>query len=210
MPAFQKFGRNLISAAILVTLASCATTEKEADQLAVDTYNQEVSVDGVPGGLKQRVSILTAEVKKIDYTSRKATLVDKEGNQKTLHFGPEAINFDQVKTGDVVRIEMVEEAIVYLSDSDEHDPDQGAGLAARSAEGEKPLVMIGGAVDITAKVIAVDLEAHAATLLFNDGTERVIAVRPDVELSEAQVGRTVVMQITTAMALSVEKPAESQ
>ena len=61
-------------------------------------------------------------------------------------------------------------------------------------------------VQVTAKVTAIDLDHHKATLQFQDGTTRTVAVRQDVDLSQRQVGEEVVIRTTEVLAVSVEKP----
>ena len=45
-----------------------------------------------------------------------------------------------------------------------------------------------------------------ATLQFEDGSTRTVAVRPDVDLGKRKVGDTVVLRLTEALAMRVEKP----
>jgi hypothetical protein len=45
-----------------------------------------------------------------------------------------------------------------------------------------------------------------ATLLFPDGTTKTFKVRKDVDLTKQTVGTDVVMRVTEAVAISVEKP----
>jgi len=59
---------------------------------------------------------------------------------------------------------------------------------------------------VTAKVTALDPEQHKAALQFEDGTTRIVAVRPDVDLSKQKIGDSVVIRITEALAIQVAKP----
>jgi hypothetical protein len=52
---------------------------------------------------------LTATVVSMDKASRKVTLVSPEGIKKTVNVGPEAINFDQVRVGDQLKVTVAEE-----------------------------------------------------------------------------------------------------
>jgi hypothetical protein len=66
--------------------------------------------------------------------------------------------------------------------------------------------MVLNTVQVTAKVTAIDLKNHKATLQFPDGTTKKIAVRKDVDLTKQKVGDEVVLRCTEALAISVEKP----
>jgi hypothetical protein len=61
-------------------------------------------------------------------------------------------------------------------------------------------------VQFTAKITSVDLKRHTATLQLPDGTSKTFNVRPDVELTKETVGVDVVIRVTAAVAVSVEKP----
>ena len=72
--------------------------------------------------------------------------------------------------------------------------------------GAKPGVWVANTDEVTAKVTAIDLKHHKATLLFPDGSSRTFKVRPDVDLARQSVGQEVVIRKTEAMAVTVEKP----
>jgi hypothetical protein len=61
-------------------------------------------------------------------------------------------------------------------------------------------------MEITAKVKSLDVKHQKATLLFPDGTTKTFKVRKDVDLTKQTVGTDVVMRVTEAVAISVEKP----
>lgn len=174
--------------------------------------NSEVSesidiVEGVPGGTVTRSVTIDAEVMAIDYDSRSVTLADGDGNQRTLQIGPEAVNFDQVKVGDNVAIGFVEELVVYLEGESAEVDDGAEAMVATAPKGSKPQGAAVGAVQVTAVVTDVDLEAHTATLKFPDESTEVLPVRPDVALSEDRIGEKVVLRTTNAVGVSVT-PAE--
>lgn len=203
-------GTSLLTAAVVVAISSCATTPVEETDLEVDTYAQGAVAEGVPGGVVQETSVLTATVKAIDYDDRKVTLVDNYGNQKTVEIGPEAVNFNQVEEGDLVTIELVEQLAVYMEEDGAVDTeaDSDAGFAVMAGEGQKPGGIMGESIETRAEVLAVDAAARTATLGFEDGSTETVSVRPDIELDQSQVGRIVVIRATTAMAISVEKASD--
>lgn len=193
---------SLTSAAII----SC-TSAPENDQLSSNVSVTQAQVKGVPGGVTTAVAQMTAKVSDIDYKKRSVTLQDEKGNKRTLQVGPEAINFEQVKVGDVVKVAYAEELVVYLRGKGDPAKDDGAAsMIARAPEGNKPAVLIADTAEITAVVKAIDLKAHSATLQFPDGSMHTVAVRPDVDLKKAKIGQEVVIRTTSAVALTVEKP----
>jgi hypothetical protein len=162
--------------------------------------------EGVPGGGVVATYELKASVAAIDKASRKVTLVDAAGIKKTVKAGPEVINFDQIRVGDQLKITATEELVVYVAGAGETSSDGGAQLVALSPKGAKPGAIMAETTRVTAKVTAINGEQHRATLQFEDGTTRVVAVRPDVDLSKQKVGDSVVIRITDALAIQVAKP----
>jgi len=194
-------------ALIMSLLGGCsAQSDGNSDSLEPDVDETVATVEGVPGGITRRTVTLVATVADIDYATRQVTLQDDKGNSTTVTVGPEVINFPQVKKGDRVKIAYLEEVVVYLKDKGAPASVDGAmGVAGRAPEGSKPAGMVAGTAEVTAVVTAIDLENHTATLKFPDGSSQVFPVRSDVELSNDQVGREVVIQVTTALAMSVEE-----
>ena len=120
--------------------------------------------------------------------------------------GPQVRNFDQIHVGDQVKATVAEQLVIYMA-KDQPPADQSQStLMARAPEGAKPGALVANTVQFVAKVTAIDLKHHKATLEFPDGTSSTVAVRKDVDLTQRHVGEDVVIRSTQAMAISVEKP----
>ena len=165
-----------------------------------------VVAEGVPGGIAVQTYQLTATVTAIDKASRKVTLMGRDGIKQTVKVGPEAINFDQIQVGDQLKLTVAEELAVYVAGEGETPTDSDTHLVALAPKGAKPGGIMAATTKVTAKVTAIDTEHHKATLQFEDGTTRTVAVRPDVDLAKRKVGETVVIRKTEALAIAVEKP----
>ena len=88
------------------TIASSTTVSK---QEGTTTYTK-----GVPGGVVVNTMDVSARVTAIDTANRKVTLLGPKGNTFTVKVGPEAVNFDQIRVGDLVNATLTEELAVYL------------------------------------------------------------------------------------------------
>ena len=161
---------------------------------------------GVPGGIVVQTHELTATVAKIDKANRKLTLVGPDGIKQTVKVGPEAVNFDQVRVGDQLSVTVAEELVVYVAGEGESPSAGAAQVVALTPEGAKPGGILAEVIQVTAKVTAIDVERRKATLQFEDGSIRTVAVRPDVDLSKRKVGDQVVLRLTEALAIRVDKP----
>lgn len=188
--------------AALVTLTSCSSTPPPAPQASSASSIQE----GVPGGVFVNTLDVSARVTAIDYAKRTATLMDSDGKRFTVKVSPDAVNFDQVKPGDMVKATVTEELVVYLAGGREPKRDAAMGMVALAPKGSQPGGVVAETVRITGTVIALDRASQTATLRFEDGSMKTFPVRGDVDLSKRKVGEQVVFLVTEMIALKVEKP----
>ena len=192
-------GLTLLSAGVLA-FTSCSSTP--TGEGAAGVAYQE----GVPGGVVVETYKMTATVTGIDAANRKVTLVTPEGKKDTVTCGPEVINFDQIHVGDQLKVAVTEQLAVYMGQAGAPPSDGAAAVVALAPKGAKPGAVMANTVQVTAKVTAIDLKHHKATLQFPDGTTKTFPVRKDVDLTKRQVGEEVVIRTTEAVAISVEKP----
>ncbi|BBO74843.1 hypothetical protein DSCW_22600 [Desulfosarcina widdelii] len=180
---------------------------------------------GVPGGVMVNTVEISARVTDIDYTRRTVVLLGPDGEKKHIAVGPQAVNFDQIRVGDLVKAHVTEELVVGLieestvvpegkaltslgyMDTEEVEPmpDGAAGVVALAARGAQPGGLVAGTVRMIATVVAIDPVMRTAKLKFKDGRTRTFPVRDDIDLSRHQVGERVLFQITEMIAISVEK-----
>lgn len=161
---------------------------------------------GVPGGVMVDTFQITATVTAVDSAKRQVTLVTPDGKKTQFKAGPEVVNFPQIRVGDQVKATMTEQLVVFVREKGGARNDGQAGLIALAPKGAKPGVLMAETVEVTTKVKSVDLKNHKATLEFPDGSTKTVKVRQDVKISDADVGREVVIRATEALAILVEKP----
>ena len=188
--------------AAMLTLTSCSSDKPAQGQGATVVATQP----GVPGGVIINTYQVTATVKAINTEDRKVTLTDADGKDAVVKCGPEVVNFPQIQVGDKVKVTETEQLVVAMG-TDASSQDNGAATAVALAPvGAKPGAMMAQTVQITATVVAIDLEHHRATLEFPDGSKKTFPVRPDVDLTQRAVGQQVVIRATESVAISVQKP----
>ena len=192
-------------AAMVLVFNGCSENETVKTLPSAETSTAVLFAEGIPGGVIIDTLTLEAEVVAINHKTRTATLLVPDGEKVPVTVGPEAINFDQVQKGDRVKAVVSEELVIYLGDENAADDDGAAAVAVGAAKGEQPGGMVAETARITATVTAIDVEAHTATLKFEDGRTETVDVRPDVDLTKQHVGTKVVFEITKVVALSVEK-----
>ncbi len=155
---------------------------------------------------------LTAMVEAIDHETRVVTVRGPRGNTITFTASDEVRNLDQVTAGDLIDAEYVESLDVEVMPGDGSEPGHGVmGAVARTDEGEMPGVAAAEVNVITAKIVAIDLEASTATLEGPDGALEEIEPMNPSNLERVSVGDIVVFTVTQSVALSVrEQPADAE
>ena len=113
------------------------------------------------------------------------------------------INFPQLAVGDRVKVGLVVETVIFVTDAARLPADGTDQVVVAAEEGSKPGLLATEHRQVTAIVIAVDVERRTATLQFEDGSLRTVPVRPDVDVTPMAVGKKVVMLVTTALAVTV-------
>lgn len=173
----------------------------------------EVSVlaaPGVPGGIITVREQVNARVTAKDEQKRTVTLLGNDAKEQTIDVPESAVNFPQVKVGDLVVATKTEEIVAVVIPAGVAVA-QGEALVAGLAEkGQKPGGVAAAAVQVRATVKAIDAVARTATIESDGGKQRVLPVRADIDLSKYKVGDQVVMRITAMVTFEVQaaKPAD--
>ena len=215
----SSFKKNFIWPALLITalfcLGACSTMSSQPSGEGTNIAASAVSPpppgdierfatydEGVPGGVIAKTMEINARVTAIDHFNREATLMGSDGNEVTVKVGPEAVNFDKIQKGDMVKVTVVEQMVVFV---DETSTSIG-GSAAVMAVGAQAGGLAAETREIVAKISNIDSEKRTATLTFQDGSSKTFPVRDDIDLSKHNIGEQVVFQITEMVAIDIEKP----
>ncbi len=150
--------------------------------------------------------VVTALVVGIDKKDRTLTLIGTQGNVAHFEVGDEVRNFDQIEVGDHVKIEYHESVALYFGQHGTQ-PENDAGLVvARAPKGAKPGAIAVGAIDVSAKVEAIDRDKRTVTLKGHNGHSTTVKVDKSIkEFDDLSVGDLIHARFTEAIAISVEK-----
>jgi Cu/Ag efflux protein CusF len=200
------FGAAILMAALFGSPSCSPEKPPQAKPSAADELTIVNVTPGEAGGEIEDSFTVSCTVSAVDKASRKITLSGDDGTKASFTAGPEVRNFDQLKAGDKVVATFLQRLKVFVrSGSEDPSLSHSAALAA-APKGAKPGVMASEVYEVTASVKSIDPVARKATLAFADGKTRVASVRPDVDLSRYNVGDTVVIRVSLALSLLVEKP----
>jgi hypothetical protein len=157
-----------------------------------------------PGkGLAVATAEITANVVGIDKANRLVTLKGPKGDTVSVVAGPKVRNFDQIKVGDMLRVQLAESLVLELKKG-------GTAVVARTEikggeaakAGEKPGAMAGREVRIVADVVDVDRANQTVTLR---GPKQTVSlkIRDPEQLKLIDKGDQVEATYTEAVALAV-------
>ena len=151
----------------------------------------------------------TATVQAVDPAHRTVTLRSPDGTTSTYQVGKEAVNFDQIKVGDQVKITLVESLAVTIRKTDEPPSVAESQAITRAPKGAMPGGVIVNTTELTARVTAIDTTNRTVTLVGPAGNTRTLNVGPDVDLTKVKPGDNVVVRYTEALKIQVERPANA-
>jgi len=194
-PTRTSFIALLIPLAALLSLASCSKDKEEPKDQALRSTPEAVEV---------MTATATGTVQSVDAVKRTVTLQTPDGI-KTYKCGKDVINFDQIKSGDIVKATVVEKIALFVEPSG--TPSAGsAGVIALAPKGWMPGGVMAETTEVSDLITAVDPAAHTVTLQSVAGPPQTFHVAPSVDLSAVKKGDSVTVRYTDGIALSVEAP----
>ncbi|WP_114238739.1 hypothetical protein [Dyella sp. C9] len=202
----QLFKPHLLGVALALAVAAPAAV------LAQDLAHSG-TVSSTAGELAREDHTITATVVSVDPQTRFVTLKGPKGKEVTVEAGAEVENLDQLKPGDQVTAHYQAALALQIlpAGSGAQLGTEVQGGTATGAPGDKPGLLTGHSVTVTAKLTGLDLKNHTVTLTGADGKERVIEVKDparQAQMSKLKVGDTVVITYVEALAVTVTPKAK--
>jgi len=189
-------------------LASLTFALSLASLLCVAGRAQETGQSGAKEYHASGLATTTATVESIDHTTREITLRSENGYPVTLTVGDRVKRLDEIKVGDTVT------AVYYVSVASDFRP-------PTEEEKANPLVLVGetekafneaqpsGGTMRVYKVVAtiegLDRMAPSLTIKGPRGKLHTVKVKDPSKLAELQLGSSIVVTYTEALAVGVEK-----
>ena len=147
---------------------------------------------------------LTATVAGINYDTRDIVLLGSDGNRVIYKVNESAVNFDQIKVRDRVKVTVTRHLAVSLGK--DKAPSVAEGVEVTPApKGAMPGSVVASTSEVTATVTTVDVGARKVGLRFLDGTSETVTVGSAVDLSKVKPGDSVTARLTESVAIAVEK-----
>jgi hypothetical protein len=190
-------------------VSSCGPKNEPAPAAAPAAPEASKSGSVLSGTLEDDTLVAHATVTKIDRKTRKVTLQRPDGHKFSIVAGPEIRNLDQVKTGDVVRLQYYQSVAYEVHKPGTAKPGITASTdVTRSNPGEKPGGSVTETVTVRMTITAINKKRAEATLLGPDGVSNVVQVRNPSNLDKVEVGDVVDLTYTEALGVAVEKASK--
>jgi Cu/Ag efflux protein CusF len=173
---------------------------------AVAQQKDSAAKGGKPGAVIVDVVKLTGTVKGVDL-DKKTVSVEGSGGRTVVVNAKNARNLDQVKVGDKVNLEFVEELALFVRKADAPPSATEAQMVALAPKGQKPAGLMAETIELTGNVESIDSQKRTIAVKGPAGNVRNFKVDKAVKnFSQIKKGDQVVLRITEAVALSVVKP----
>jgi len=192
--------KKLIIASLLAAIASMSPVMAQNKPQAI------IAVDAGPGMLKALEGVqFQGKFKSVDPKTRKVVIVGPEGRELEAILGDEVKNFDKIKVGDIVTMNITKVIVsdVKVINNGIKEREETVSYS-RAQAGDKPAGIIEHQVKIVADVIAIDAKKNIVTIKGPYKTVQV-AVGPEV-LKGVKVGNQIEAIITQNIAVQVTAP----
>ena len=165
------------------------------------------SADDRPGVVIANITAATATVQAIDHAKRTVAVKRADGQVVEIKVAESVRNFSNIKAGDSVSVEYYESIAMTV---EKDGPPVGAGEASTvrvAPPGGKPGMTVVDTLTLTVTVDAVDYAKRTVTVKGPSGSLRTFSVSADAKnFHRIKKGDEIVVRLTEAMAISVNKP----
>jgi len=185
-------------------IAGIAALMMSTVSLSSAAQTDMVVTGSAPGMVSAAESVLLqGSITAIDNATRKVTLKGEAGNELVVNAGPEVANFDQLRIGDVVALELMHALTLELKKGSTAIVSRSDAIGgARAADGATPAGVLGREIKVMAEVTAVDAERHSVTV---QGPEHSIElpIADPAQFALISVGDRIEATYIEAVAISV-------
>ena len=186
----------LLAIALIIGLPYAEAAEQK-DSGAKNSKPGAVVVDAVK---------LSGTVKAMDVVKKTVT-VEGSGGRTVVVNAKNARNLEQIKVGDKVNLEFVEELALFVRKSDAPPSATDVQVVELAPKGQKPSGLMAETIELTGNVESIDAKKRTIAVKGPAGNVRTLKVDKAVKnFGQIKKGDQVVLRFTEAVALSVVKP----
>lgn len=167
-----------------------------------------VSAAAPKGEAVMASSTVTATVTMIDQKTREVTVKTDDGEEYSFVAGDAVKNLAQVKKGDKVTATYTEAVAYEVKKGGSAAPVAATFAAAGAKPGSNPAGVVGAQVTLTVVITKIDTKVPSITVKAADGETRTIKVKHPEKLQGVNVGDTVELTYTEALAIKVDNASK--
>ena len=194
-----KLAARLLIPVALLAFTSCSSAPP-SQATAPEALRNGVIIDGVTA---------IATVQSVDAKTRNVVLQRPDGQLIAYECGPDVVNFDQIRAGDHVTVQVADAVVIVLTKGGMPPSAGAATVMVRTPLGANPGGKLVDTVAFTAKVLKVDKLNREVTLRMVDGMAQTVKVGHGIRLSHLKPGNDVGVRLTRAFLIAVTPPEES-
>lgn len=158
----MKWGHNVVAVGVLTLIAACAGAPPPPESAA-----------------RERVVETTATVEAVNPDTREVMIRTTDGRVLTVEAGSDVRNFDQIETGDTIRMTFVESVVAEMAAIDDAGEPQSTVVVGRAPEGARPGALVGAEVSNLVTFESFDPATDTVTFTTGDGlTHSVVLTDP--------------------------------
>jgi hypothetical protein len=183
--------------AVTLSLGACASGPDAVEQDQVyQTADGIAVVDTVT---------MVATVTAIDAASRKVTLTSPDGKSGSFK-AAKGVDLSSFVIGEQIGVQLTEAVALEIRNDGTPASDAAAVQLSAAVGNQAGAVFEGEAIEMAARVVAVDAQARQVTFQYADGTTKTLKAHKKVDLSGLAVGDTVIIEFADAMVIATANP----
>jgi hypothetical protein len=195
---------------LLLALTSCSSAPPP---YAPGTVYQPPATATQPTGPQIIGSGMTAgttsgmwQVESVDTAARSVVLQRADGTTAAFTVGPDAVNFDKIKTGDKIISTVSTSWVAYLVKGGVPPGSVTKAAFAGQPKGSQPGGVMIRTVDYHAKILDINYATRRVVLQYGTNDAKRVTAGPEVDLTALRVNDDVLIRTTEAAAIAVVNP----
>lgn len=186
-----------LTALLASLVAACAGPEAVEQDQVYQTPDGVAVVDTLT---------MVATITAIDGASRKVTLTSPDGKSGTFK-AAKGVDLSAFAVGQQIAVQLTEAIALEIRRNGTPASDTAAVQLAAATDGQAGAIFEGEAIEVAARIVAIDAQTRQVTLQYADGTTKTIKAHKKVDLSGFAVGDTVTVEFADSMVIAIANPS---
>jgi hypothetical protein len=196
----------LLAAAAALALVSCSSAPPPPPPQPAPAAFAPAAPSLLDVGIIMETATGMVTVQAIDAATRTLTLQREDGDVAIFQAGPAVRRFNELKVGDQIMTTATENCTLFLVKGNVAEGVAAQQAVVRTPEGQNLGAIMVNAINVNARVLAVNPDTRFVLLKYSPTRTRDIKIQPDVDISQIGVNDTILVRGTQSIAIMVAKP----